>query len=104
MKAKAAVAWEAGKPLSIEEIDVQGPKAGEVLVRVRYISLDPAMRGWTNGGRSYVQGVKPGDVMMAVAVGLLLQPRCATLTEAEIEALSGRVVQAAAKLGAVLRA
>lgn len=34
MKAKAAVAWEAGKPLSIEEVDVQGPKAGEVLVRL----------------------------------------------------------------------
>src|SRR6201994_1043697 len=34
MKSRAAVAWEAGKPLSIEEIDVQGPKAGEVLVRI----------------------------------------------------------------------
>ncbi|MBB3228487.1 S-(hydroxymethyl)glutathione dehydrogenase/alcohol dehydrogenase [Luteibacter sp. Sphag1AF] len=34
MKSRAAVAWEAGKPLSIEEIDVAGPKAGEVLVRI----------------------------------------------------------------------
>ena len=34
MKAKAAVAWEAGKPLVIEEIDVAGPKAGEVLIRM----------------------------------------------------------------------
>ena len=34
MKSRAAVAWEAGKPLSIEEIDVEGPKAGEVLLRV----------------------------------------------------------------------
>ena len=33
MKSRAAVAWEAGKPLSIELIDVEGPKAGEVLVR-----------------------------------------------------------------------
>ena len=33
MKSRAAVAWEAGKPLQIEEIDVEGPKAGEVLVR-----------------------------------------------------------------------
>ena len=31
---KVAVAWEAGKPLSIEEVDIQGPKAGEVLVRL----------------------------------------------------------------------
>mgnify|MGYP001050281383 FL=1 len=34
MKTRAAVAWEAGKPLSIEEIDVSGPKAGEVLLRM----------------------------------------------------------------------
>jgi S-(hydroxymethyl)glutathione dehydrogenase/alcohol dehydrogenase len=34
MKSRAAVAWEAGKPLEIEEVDVAGPKAGEVLIRV----------------------------------------------------------------------
>jgi S-(hydroxymethyl)glutathione dehydrogenase/alcohol dehydrogenase len=34
MKSRAAVAWEAGKPLEIEEIDVAAPKAGEVLARV----------------------------------------------------------------------
>jgi len=34
MKIRAAVAWEAGKPLSIEDIDVSGPKAGEVLLRM----------------------------------------------------------------------
>jgi len=34
MKSRAAVAWEAGKPLEIEEIDVQGPQAGEVLIRL----------------------------------------------------------------------
>ena len=34
MKTKAAVAWEANKPLSIEEVDLEGPKAGEVLVRI----------------------------------------------------------------------
>ncbi len=34
MKSRAAVAWEAGKPLSIEQVDVAGPRAGEVLVRI----------------------------------------------------------------------
>jgi len=34
MKSRAAVAWEAAKPLVIEEIDVEGPKAGEVLLRM----------------------------------------------------------------------
>ncbi|MFT5162017.1 MAG: S-(hydroxymethyl)glutathione dehydrogenase/alcohol dehydrogenase [Alteromonadaceae bacterium] len=34
MKSRAAVAWQAGKILSIEQVDVAGPKAGEVLVRM----------------------------------------------------------------------
>jgi S-(hydroxymethyl)glutathione dehydrogenase/alcohol dehydrogenase len=34
MKTRAAVAWEAGKPLSIEEVDLEGPRAGEVLVEM----------------------------------------------------------------------
>jgi S-(hydroxymethyl)glutathione dehydrogenase/alcohol dehydrogenase len=35
MKTRAAVAWEAGKPLTIETVDLEGPKAGEVLVEVK---------------------------------------------------------------------
>ncbi|MFM1896333.1 MAG: Zn-dependent alcohol dehydrogenase, class [Pseudomonadota bacterium] len=34
MKTKAAVAWTAGQPLAIEEVDLQEPQAGEVLVRL----------------------------------------------------------------------
>lgn len=34
MKTRAAVAWQAGKPLSIEELELSGPKKGEVLVRM----------------------------------------------------------------------
>src|SRR3569623_272857 len=34
MKTKAAVAWKAGEPLTIEEVDLAGPKAGEVLIEV----------------------------------------------------------------------
>lgn len=34
LKTRAAVAWEAGKPLEIEEIEVAGPQKGEVLLRV----------------------------------------------------------------------
>ena len=35
MKTKAAVAFGAGKPLSIETVDLQGPQAGEVLVEIK---------------------------------------------------------------------
>ena len=35
MKTRAAVAWKAGAPLSIETVDLEGPQAGEVLVEVK---------------------------------------------------------------------
>src|SRR5271157_1816996 len=35
MDVRAAVAWEAGKPLTIETVQLDGPKAGEVLVEVK---------------------------------------------------------------------
>jgi S-(hydroxymethyl)glutathione dehydrogenase/alcohol dehydrogenase len=35
MKVRAAVAREAGKPLSLETVDVEGPRAGEVLIEVK---------------------------------------------------------------------
>jgi len=33
MKTRAAVAWEAGKPLEVLEIDLEGPREGEGLIR-----------------------------------------------------------------------
>ena len=35
MKVKAAVAFEAGKPLSIEMVDLAPPQAGEVLIEIK---------------------------------------------------------------------
>jgi S-(hydroxymethyl)glutathione dehydrogenase / alcohol dehydrogenase len=35
MRTRAAVAYEAGKPLAIEEVELEGPKEGEVLVEIR---------------------------------------------------------------------
>ena len=34
MKTRAAVAWAPNKPLTIEEVDLQGPQAGEVMVKL----------------------------------------------------------------------
>src|SRR4029077_17751348 len=34
MQTRAAVAWKAGEPLTIETIEIEGPKAGEVLVEI----------------------------------------------------------------------
>jgi S-(hydroxymethyl)glutathione dehydrogenase/alcohol dehydrogenase len=35
MKTKAAIAYEAGKPLTVETVDLDGPRAGEVLIEVK---------------------------------------------------------------------
>lgn len=43
--------------------------AGQVLVKNEYLSLDPAMRGWMNEGKSYIAPVNLGEVMRALGVG-----------------------------------
>jgi NADPH-dependent curcumin reductase CurA len=56
---------------TIEDGPVPEPGPGEFRVKLAYISLDPAMRGWMNEGRSYVAPVKLGDVMRAGAAGIV---------------------------------
>jgi len=51
------------------------PKEGEFLVRMLYISLDPAMRGWINDVRSYIPPVGIGEVMRAIGVGIVTASR-----------------------------
>src|SRR5271170_6221267 len=82
MKVRAAVAWKAGAPLSIETVELEGPRAGEVLVEVKAtgvchtdaftLSGDdpegvfPAILGHEGAGvvlevGAGVSSVKPGD-------------------------------------------
>src|SRR5471030_1547697 len=51
---------------------VREPAEGEVVVKVLYISLDPAMRGWMNEGKSYTPPVGIGEVMRAGGVGVVV--------------------------------
>jgi NADPH-dependent curcumin reductase CurA len=51
------------------EEPVSEPGDGEVLIKVRYLSLDPAMRGWMNDARSYLPPVGIGEVMRGGGVG-----------------------------------
>jgi NADPH-dependent curcumin reductase CurA len=60
---------------SYTEEPVREPGEGEVLVKVLLVSLDPAMRGWMNEGRSYIAPVKIGDVMRALAAGVVVASR-----------------------------
>ena len=94
MKSRAAVAWEAGQPLSIEEVEVEGPKDGEVLVRLVATGVChtdaytlsgedpegafPVILGHEGGGvieevGAGVSSVKPGDHVIP-----LYTPECGT--------------------------
>ena len=82
MKTRAAVAWKAGAPLTIETVDLEGPRAGEVLVEIKATGichtdeftrsggdpegLFPAILGHEGAGvvlevGAGVTTVKPGD-------------------------------------------
>ena len=51
------------------------PAEGQFLVKIQYLSLDPAMRGWMNEGKSYIPPVGIGEVMRAGAVGKIIASR-----------------------------
>ncbi len=44
---------------------------GQILVKSQFISLDPAMRGWLNDSKSYVEPVAIGDVMRSYSAGIV---------------------------------
>jgi NADPH-dependent curcumin reductase len=54
------------------EEPVPKPGEGEFLVKILYLSLDPAMRGWMNEGRSYIAPVGIGEVMRAGGIGRVI--------------------------------
>ena len=54
------------------EESVRDPADGEVLAKILYISLDPAMRGWMNDSKSYIAPVALGEVMRAGVVGRVI--------------------------------
>jgi NADPH-dependent curcumin reductase CurA len=48
---------------------------GEMLVKVLYLSLDPAMRGWMNDAKSYIRPVGIGEVMRAGGIGMVVESK-----------------------------
>jgi NADPH-dependent curcumin reductase CurA len=55
----------------VEEGPVPEPGPGELRVRIEYVSLDPAMRGWINDAKSYVPPVAIGETMRSYSVGIV---------------------------------
>jgi NADPH-dependent curcumin reductase CurA len=54
---------------------VAQPSAGGVLVKTLLLSLDPAMRGWMNEGKSYIAPVGIGEVMRAGGIGQVIESK-----------------------------
>lgn len=59
----------------IVETEVPPPGLGEVLTRVRWLSLDPYMRGRMDEGGSYAAPQRVGEVMMGGTVAEVLESR-----------------------------
>jgi len=84
----------AGRPVGLPrssdweltETQVPDLQDGQVLVKVHYISVDPAMRGWMNDRETYVPALKLGDVMRALTVGEVVASQNAAFTTGEFVA------------------
>jgi len=58
---------------SIQQVAIPQPGDNEFLARVKYISLDPAMRGWMNEARSYIEPVGIDEVMRAGGIAEIVE-------------------------------
>jgi len=59
----------------VEDRPVPELQEGEALVRVDYIDVQPAMRGWLNESPAYTAAIAEGDVMRAQGVGQVIASR-----------------------------
>ncbi|MGF0242334.1 NADP-dependent oxidoreductase [Rhodococcus sp. IEGM1300] len=70
--AKRPVGAATRETFTYQEIPVGEPASGQIVVKNEYLSLDPAMRGWMNEGKSYIPPVALGEVMRALGVGKVI--------------------------------
>ncbi len=58
---------------AIKEEAVREISDGEILIAIKFLSLDPALRGWMNEGTTYIKGVELGTVMRCFGAGEIIQ-------------------------------
>ena len=64
-----------GKTWTLQQVPIPEIEEGELLIQNHYISLDPAMRGWMNDSKSYIEPVDLGDVMRAGSIGKIVDSK-----------------------------
>jgi NADPH-dependent curcumin reductase len=67
--------WVTEQNFKLVESPAPSPKEGEVLVRNRWLSLDPYMRGRMSQQKSYVKGVEIGEVMTGETAGEVVESK-----------------------------
>jgi hypothetical protein len=68
-------AWVTEADFRLETAPLPKPGVGEVLVKNRWLSLDPYMRGRMSQQKSYVKGVEIGEVMTGETAGEVLESK-----------------------------
>ncbi len=73
-----------GSDFELVEAEIGEPGDGQFVAEVTHISIDPAMRGWMNAGRSYIEPVEVGDVMRALTLGKVVSSRHDKFAEGDV--------------------
>jgi NADPH-dependent curcumin reductase CurA len=68
----------------VDEAEVREPGAGEVLVRVLWVSVDPYQRGRMSDQRSYAKPLELGDVITSQSLGEVVESRDARFAPGEL--------------------
>ena len=73
--AERPTGFPAESDFAVDEVEVGTPAAGEVLVRILWVSVDPYQRGRMSEARSYAKSLGLGDVITSQAVGEVVESR-----------------------------
>ena len=84
---------------SLEKNPIPEINEGQILVKQHYVSLDPAMRGWMNEGKSYIAPMEIGSVMRAGSVGEVIASKNQKFDVGQYVAGTGGVQQYAVSDG-----
>ena len=81
-----------GWSFTTEPVTEPAANSGGIVVKTLSLSLDPAMRGWMNEGKSYIPPVGIGEVMRAGGIGKVIasaNPKFAVGDEVYIKHAAG---------------
>jgi NADPH-dependent curcumin reductase len=60
---------------SVKTYDLPPLLPNQILVKIDYISLDPAIRGWMNPGTTYIKGIEIGEVIRTFSIGEVIESK-----------------------------